>query len=215
MIAILLLLLLLPFNLFAAFTVSGVTDPASVAGVAEPASVAGVESDYAPACNVANNEVGDRTDYSDCGGTCHVDVKSTEVICMAYTADCTGTLSYAYARHYGTGEDEGKVCVYSKNSAAPPDGDDLLIGCGTISSSSTENAQSASEVGGSVTASAEYWVCIVGSTSLFDIVRDDSGSGTVYYDSTGFYDTPPANLGGGLSWSSSGSRDFSMYVTIK
>jgi hypothetical protein len=168
----------------------------------------------AATCSVDTNEVGDRTDYTSCGGTCHYNVTSTAVYCIGYTADCTGTLSYAYARHYGTNADEGKVCVYSKNSAAPPDSSDLLIGCGTISSSSAELAQSASEVGGSVTATAEYWVCITGGTSDFDIIRTDSGSSTVYYISSGFnYGSPPANLDG--SWSNTASRDYSMYVTIK
>jgi len=168
----------------------------------------------AASCSVSTNEVGDRTDYTSCGGTCHYNVTATAVYCIGYTADCTGTLSYAYARHYGTGSDEGKVCVYSKNSAAPPDSSDLLIGCGTISSSSAELAQSASEVGGSVTATAEYWVCIAGGTNDFDIIRTDSGSSTVYYISAGFnYASPPANLDG--SWSNTASRDYSMYVTIK
>jgi hypothetical protein len=168
----------------------------------------------AATCSVDTNEVGDRTDYTSCGGTCHFNATATSIYCVEYTADCSGTLSYAYARHYGTGSDEGKVCVYSKNSAAPPDSSDLLVGCGTISSAAAELAQSASEVGGSVTASAQYWVCIAGGTNDFDIIRDDTGSKTVYYISAGFnYGTPPENLNG--SWSNSANRDYSMYVTIK
>jgi hypothetical protein len=43
---LILLFMLFPLNVFGAFSVSGVDDPASVAGVDEPASVGGVESDY-------------------------------------------------------------------------------------------------------------------------------------------------------------------------
>lgn len=176
--------------------------------------VVGQPTAAAPSCSVDTNEVGDRTDHSSCGGTCHYMIVNTAIFCLPYTADCTGTLSYAYALHYGTSADEGKVCVYSKNSAAPPDSSDLLIGCGTVSSSTNgELVESAAEVGGSVTASAEYWVCIAGSATEFDIIRDDTGSKTAYYK-TGFtYATPDANLDG--SWNNSNSRDFSMYVTIK
>ena len=55
MIVILLILLLLPFNLFAAFSVSGVDNPASVSGVATPASVSGVTSSYCTWQYVAKN----------------------------------------------------------------------------------------------------------------------------------------------------------------
>ena len=52
-----LFLILVPLNLFAGFSVCGVTDPASVSGVATPASVGGVESDYSAACSSSTDDV--------------------------------------------------------------------------------------------------------------------------------------------------------------
>ena len=46
MIWLFLLILLFPLHLFAGFSVSGITDPASVAGITEPASVSGIASAY-------------------------------------------------------------------------------------------------------------------------------------------------------------------------
>jgi hypothetical protein len=71
---LILLFMLFPLNVFGAFSVSGVDDPASVAGVDEPASVGGVESDYTPACEwqyVAKNVqdgTGNEVNFDTSGG---------------------------------------------------------------------------------------------------------------------------------------------------
>lgn len=58
-----LFLIIVPLNLFAGFSVCGVTDPASVSGVATPASVGGVESDYSAACSSSTDGVLVSTGY--------------------------------------------------------------------------------------------------------------------------------------------------------
>lgn len=209
-------LLLIPSICFGAevASIGGVADSsiASVGGVTGTgiASICGVDYDDGDsACSVASNEVGDRTDYT---ATSHYNITNTAMYCLEYTADCTGTLEYAFARHYGTASDKAKVCVFNKNSDAPPDASDTLIGCGEITTSSDDWAQSAAKVTGSVTASTAYWVCIVGSNLAFDISRSDSGSRTAYYVSSGAnYTTPSLDL----SFSSTASRDYSMYVRIE
>ena len=113
----------------------------------------------AASCSVDTNEVGDRTDYSATG---HFSFTNTYMGCVEATANCSGTLEYAFARHYGTASDKGKVCVFNRLSAAPPDSNDTLIGCGEITTSSNDWAQSAAKVGGAVTNGANYWICIIG-----------------------------------------------------
>ena len=162
-----------------------------------------------PTCSVDTNEVGDRTDYSATG---HFSFTNTYIGCVEATANCSGTLEYAFARHYGTASDKGKVCVFNRLSAAPPDSNDTLIGCGEITTSSNDWAQSAAKVGGAVTNGANYWICIIGASEEFDIARTDSGSKTLYYVASGAnYTTPSLDL----SFSNQASRDYSMYVRIE
>ena len=162
-----------------------------------------------PTCSVDTNEVGDRTDYSATG---HFSFTNTYMGCVEATANCSGTLEYAFARHYGTASDKGKVCVFNRLSAAPPDSNDTLIGCGEITTSSNDWAQSAAKVGGAVTNGANYWICIIGASEEFDIARTGSGSKTLYYVASGAnYTTPSLDL----SFSNQANRDYSMYVRIE
>jgi hypothetical protein len=172
---------------------------------------AGASGAAAPACNPASNEVGDRTDY----GTEHIDFSADTLYCFLYTADCSGTLGYAYIYHYGTATDNAKVCVYSDDGDGNADAGDTKIACSdAITASADQQYQSSGKLGGSVIKDTNYWVCVIPDSTGFDVTRTASGYRTLNWGvETGSYATPPNNLTNATS--DTASRDFSVYVGIE
>jgi hypothetical protein len=167
------------------------------------------------ACNAATNDIGDRTTtYGD-----WVDVASGGVACMQYTADCSGTFGYGYIVHDSTGNDNGKICLYSDGDGdTNADSSDLLLGCSAEFSSNTDGEVVKTSGKFSIAASngVRYWICIAGGAGSFRFERAtyDVGLKTFWYLSSGWnYASPPANLS--ASWSTDTLNEFAVYVEIE
>ena len=145
-------------------------------------------------CNVATEYVGTK-DISGSYRTVGKDV----VYCYVTTASCSGALNTAYIRNTYAAEYTAKVCLYVYDGDAP-DAGDTKIGCSSAISGSTANQwDSAAMDGGTVVSGTSYFICVaVDNDSANTVDIDVSGTDiTLYYRSlSGFYDTPPANLGG-------------------
>jgi len=159
-------------------------------------------------CNPASNEVGDRSVESTTEG-----LNTDMAVCFLTSADCSGTLgvAYAYQLNYTT---TCKVGVYTSDGSSPNANCTKVGVSASISGSEAWDWYTvAGDLGGLVTSSTNYWVCIfVGSTAAWGSKRA-SGSGAYYKYSSGYYASPPDNLGtgwGAISWS-----PISMYVEIK
>ena len=181
-----------------------------------PAIQGAINSTATPAggsCDPATNEIGTRTASTDHYGF----ITSTQAICVQWTADCTGTLGYAYAYHYGASAGTGKICAYSEADAdIEPDASDLLLGCSGEFTSSTDQewAKSASKVAGSVavTSGTTYWLCLYGNTFHYYGYHNLSKSWW-YKDSSLNYAAPSADLS--FTPVETGYREVIMYVEIE
>ena len=165
----------------------------------------------APSCNPATNEVGDRGEYAT-----GMNVAENNMKCIPYTADCSGTLGYAYAYHSGTDAENVKVVVYSDAAAggAPVVGD-LKIAASAAMSSSTdaEWAQSSGKLGGSVTSGNPYWVCLVSDSTVWVNNIQTTGSVSIWLNTGSNYAAPPDNLDG--TWGETTTNEVSVYVAIE
>jgi len=174
----------------------------------------------APSCNPASNEVGYRSEYVSAG----IHIGLDDAILVLGTADCSGTLGYAYVYHYDTANDTAKVCVWRDNGATPnvPDTtDDVLSGmtCSTVTSGSSAGwKQSAAKLGGSVTNGTSYWIGIIGSNNTYTWSTGFSSTGTTRrydWDGVAFsYASPPATLNGDYT-NYDTSSSISVYVEIE
>ncbi len=160
------------------------------------------------ACSSATNEVGDRTEYAGSLG-----MGTNFVSCVAYTADCSGNLAYAYAFHQGTTSENLKVFVASKTGASPED-ETIISNAGVITSTTdSEWAKSSAKLTGAVTASTAYWLCWVSDTN-FSMYLQTTGTVSRWYNPiTGSYATPTTNAGD--AWTESTTNEFSIYVEIE
>jgi hypothetical protein len=120
----------------------------------------------------------------------------------------------AYARHADTNESSLKVCIYSDDGDGLTGSGDTKISCSAdITSSSVEFASAAMDEG--TLSGGSYWVCSFIKTDATNAFALDSNSTytTLFYkSSTGYYETPPANLGGITGYATSYSH--SVYVTV-
>jgi hypothetical protein len=165
-------------------------------------------------CNPALNEVGDRTDLTEA----YSFTSGENIRIILYTADCSGTLEYAYMRHYSNNTDNVKICAYTDDGDEVPDSSDILIGCSNvITGNATATWFASSEkVGGQVTNGVKYWVAFITDPATgWDVYRNTTtGTRTIYTQSiVGCFDDPPANLAG--SWTPTAGRDYSYYIAIE
>jgi hypothetical protein len=178
-----------------------------------PAVLGGGQAGTVSGCDYTSNEIGDRTQY----GT-NLDWISDRMYCLQYTADCTGTLRYAYVYHSTTDSESAKICVYSEGDAdSVADSSDVLLGCsGAIASGgSTGWKTDGVALNIAVTNGVSYWVCGIGSSSTFNMYYSTAAGTTAYYDTiAGSYATPPGDLTGDGSWTTANPRQYSMYVEI-
>jgi hypothetical protein len=165
----------------------------------------------APACNAASDKLG--TD--DISGSAANRAKDM-AYCALFTPSCYGTLTNAYVRHADTSESSAKVCVYSDDGNGIVGSGDLKIGCSNdITSSSVEFASAAMD-GGTLTGGS-YWVCTfikADATNTFSLDTNSTLSNTFFKGSSGYYATPPDNLGGIPSYAYFTMNSLSVYVTV-
>ena len=163
-------------------------------------------------CDTATNEVGDRVEES---GT--VALNADIAICFPGTADCTGTLYQAYLYHQDTNASNAKIGIYTDQDAgADPGIGDLQVGVSGVIAGSTSTGwkASAASIGGSVTSSANYWVCIfVESGGSSWLAKSGDGAGAYYVLGSGMYATPPANLD--ETWLALSESPISAYINIE
>ena len=155
-------------------------------------------------CNPANDEVGDRAEW-----TGPVNGSNDDAKCLLATASCSGTLGYGYAWHEaGSGTDSAKICVYVASTRA-------LVACsGAISSSADgEWVQTPGKLGGSVTASTNYYVCVVSDESIWTHGMYTSGDATVETVLEVGYDSPLETLPAASSTDT--SANLSAYVEVE
>lgn len=164
--------------------------------------------------NATTDYIGDKSDYTAESGLFSADT----LYCISYTPSMTcstGIFSYTGV----TAKDSGdyiKVCIYNNiNAQAGPHSDDTLVGCSGGDQTGVNYAliNSAEEVNQAVTQGSSYWVCTLPNGSE-TVARTASGSNTMYYQtSSGWYTSPPANLGG--TWTSTASRDINHFIKIR
>lgn len=165
----------------------------------------------AASCSVSTDFVGTKNTASGNAATQAKDMAQ----CFLATASCSGTLATAYAMHANADTANGKMCLYSYDSDAPDAGDEK-IGCsGNMASTDIEWVSAAMD-GGTVVSGTSYFICFfvsADSESTWTSDQSDEGSINLYYKaSSGYYATPPANLGTG--WSSASLARRSWYITI-
>jgi hypothetical protein len=205
------LFLLFPLFCYSAevASINGVADTAiaSISGVTGTsiASICGVDYDDGDsACNPATNEVGDRAEY-----TGAVNGGNDDARCLLAAAECSGTLGYGYAWHEaGSGTDNAKICVYLASTRA-------LVACSGTISSSADGAwvETPGKLGGSVTASTNYYVCVVSDESIWTHGMYTSGDATVETVLEVGYDSPVDPLPAADSTDT--SANLSAYVEIE
>jgi len=161
-------------------------------------------------CNPDTNKVGDSTSRS-----LDIYLGADDMVCMLYTADCTGTLSYGHVQHYDTGDDNAKICVYNSADQVDqaPHIHDTLIACSTGDRTTTSGwITMTGELSGAVTSGKKYYVCTVAGAYGWTITKANSG-GNIYVNTSSGYTTPPANLDG--TWNTTASRSLGHWVGIK
>jgi len=162
-------------------------------------------------CDTATNEVGDRSEES---GT--VSLNADIVLCYLSSADCTGTLYQAYLYHNNATASNAKVGIYADDGNSTPDENDtsVVVSDSITGGTSTGWKTSSASLGGSVTNGSNYWICtMVESGGNTFVAKSGDGAGAYYILSSGFYASPPANLGG--SWDSLSESPISVYVNIE
>lgn len=169
------------------------------------------------ACNTAIHEVGDRTSYA----SAYIIVEN-EMDCILYTAECTGTLEYAFIYHYGTETDNCKVGVCNYDGDAPDEGDDGCVWStgDTVGDAAEEDnawVQLSGKLGKAVTKGTKYFVCVLGGSGHCPVFyKSSGGTRTLYYEEGFNYASPPANLTSSTPpWATVTSRDMSVYVRIE
>lgn len=176
--------------------------------------VMGVAAAAAASCNVATNEIGNRTQETN-----NRTLSAGSIWAQLGTAECTGTLETAYI--YYNHDTEGgavKVCIYSAagSEATPNHASNVKIGCSGVISTGTSATWLTGSIGsGSVTKDAKYWVVMLaGAAGFYQTVS--AGNATMFYDTTdSWYASPPDNLASGY-WNSSGNDGLrSVYVRIQ
>jgi len=170
-------------------------------------------------CDSATNEIGSRTTY----GTAY-SFGADLAIVLLVTADCLGELDTANFYNSGEGTaSNAKICIYTTggSGADPDNAGNVLVKCsGAIASGTGSGWKTAAmDAGGNITSTNAnaYWMMIVvddSAAAWYQSMKNDTT--TIWYmTATGYYDTPPANLGAG-TWSEVGSfGPYSAYVTIK
>lgn len=166
-------------------------------------------------CSAATDEVGDRTDYTAQG---YGSSTENELMCVLYTADCSGSLAYGLLAT-NENDDNIKVAVFADDGDSVPDSGDALVTDSIWADAESSGhgggwLQTTNKLGGSVTQGNSYWVCTV-PNSAFNVARiSTGGTRTRYYQAiAGSYASPPSNLDG--SWSTFGSSERSVYVEIE
>lgn len=177
---------------------------ASPAGAGTTTLLCGGAKGSASSCNPATEEVGDRAEWTGAVNGGNDDAK-----CLLAAASCSGTLGYGYAWHEaGSGTDYARVCVYLASTRA-------LVACsGAISSSADgEWVQTPGKLGGSVTASTNYYVCVVSDESIWTHGMYTSGDATVETVLEVGYDSPVDPLPAANSTDT--SANLSAYVEVE
>jgi len=163
----------------------------------------------APACNASTDKLG----TNDTSGPAPSRSKGS-AFCSLFTPSCYGPMGTAYVKHADTNESSLKVCIYSDDGDGLTGSGDTKISCSAdITSSSVEFASAAMDAG--TLSGGSYWVCSFIKTDATNAFALDSNSTytTLFYkSSTGYYETPPANLGGITGYATSYSH--SVYVTV-
>jgi hypothetical protein len=132
------------------------------------------------------------------------------VICEEVIALCDGTLDKAYYYADGSGSGTANIGIYHKTGSVPGSGDTPVGISGNMSQAG--GWQNASFASGSLVNETHYWMCMFSDVAW---ATKKAGMTTVYWQiGTGFYASPPANLGAvGPSTGSFGPT--SIYVTTK
>jgi len=199
LIAIAVLLILTPCSCWAWMSATRVIG-ANVPGVA--------------ACNVTDNEVGDRSVEAS-SSTNAVDY----VYCGLYQSDCSATGKTKTGYIYSTSNNNatGRICVYSDlGTAGAADSSDLLLSCswsmGDPSGAAWAKADMVDmDTAVSIAPTTNYWVCLFTKTAAWNIKRT-TASGTMSYRAcVGCLNETPSNLSG--SWSTT-TQKTSAYVTL-
>jgi hypothetical protein len=182
-----LFLIIVPLNLFAGFSVCGVTDPASVSGVATPASVGGVESDYSAACSSS-------TDGVLVGNVFEATAANTTVkwACTKMTTTATWDITGVIVGICDAGTDAGNVTagIYPHDSTYDePDADGTPIATKTVAASTiTDCGDNSTEheilFDALVTdiGATTVWVCTSESSSYMSRGQDNVGTRICYSD---------------------------------
>lgn len=160
-------------------------------------------------CNASSDKLG----TNDTSGTAANRAKDS-AWCSLFTPSCYGPLKTAYAAHADTNTSNLKVCVYSDNGDGVIGATDLKVGCsGDIASSSVEFASSAMD--GGALSSGSYWVCSfvkADAANTFNLDKDSVSTTLYYKSSSGYYASPPDNLGGDFNHVT--SNNHSNYITV-
>jgi len=190
---LILILILIPLNLYAGFSVSGVTDPASVAGVDEPASVGGVTSNYPAACSSSTDGVLVDASFVE-SYTSGNQLWTCSKLTTTATWDATGVM----VGMCDAGSDSGNftVGIYAHDATYDePDGDGTPIATKSVAASAVTNCgDSSGQLGVIFDALVEdigattVWVCVVESSSSVSRGVDNT-SGRMCHSAT----ATPAN----------------------
>lgn len=173
-------------------------------------------------CDNATDYAGDKADYS--AGS--VNLTQNTLYCISYqatTVTCSaGTWGRFFVAHNGVATDNIKGCVYTdktSGSGAPGSSGNAedLVACSAETTCATDTptptCTNGSDIGGTATKNAYYFVCLVSDVTTFDIHRVTTGR-TVYTRGSYDYTAPPATLTNS-SWSNGGTRDRGAYIEIE
>lgn len=173
----------------------------------------------AGACSASTDYIGDKSDYSASSAI----AAQNNLYCLSYQATTTscssGTWGKGYIAHNNTDTDNAKICIYTDStSGTGAPNDETLIACSTTITCSTDNATPTctndSNIGGTATKDAYYFVCMVSDDTAITYHRTASGSRTLYNKLfTSGYSTPPSTLTA-TGWTETTTRDRGLYVEI-
>lgn len=165
-------------------------------------------------CDTATNEIGNRDQEATTG---------TIAINYAWVfraqADCSGTLADAYIYHDDTGITSAKICIYNSTNAdlASEGAGATLVGCATVSSTSTTGWKSSSIGSGEVTSGSYYWVTIFkedGNAHFVTKMGAAVGKTIWSKSASGYYDSVPDPLPNSGWTENADAGDPSVYVQI-
>ena len=161
-------------------------------------------------CDPASNEIGFRS-----GTWIAATMGTGKARANLVVPDCSGPLNTAFVRHYSSNTENCIVLVALDDGDEVPDsGDTVIAYSGVISGSVTATWYSAAMSSTpNVSTSNKYWVVIVSEDAAdWGFYYETAGVSQYYMSVSGWFSSPPANLGG--TWLPNSTRQDAAYVTI-